>query len=449
MAQPLTKKIGEFVAGVGVAYVPEKATRTARAGFIDCVGVMIAGRAERAPRLLQQVLAPRSGAATLYFTQARATAPEAAWINGTAAHALDFDDTGVRGHPSTVLVPAILAEAEHLDMTGADMLTAYVVGYEVWAELALRERDSLHSKGWHPTGIWGAVAAAAACAWLRRLDAAQTTAAIALGASQSAGLVANFGTMAKPFHAGRSAHAGIIAARLAAAGFTASPDAFEHPQGLLGAVSQHGDTDREREPLLGTSWHIVQEGLNIKKYPTCYCTHRALDGMLDLLQRTGFGPDDVETITVAISDRFGAILRNHRPTTGLQAKFSMEFAMAAAVISNRVGLTELTDHYVCRADVQSLMPRVQIHLGREYDSRNPNAAPYDQVRVRLKSGEELEAVPVRRARGHAEVPLSDNELYEKFEVCLDAAGVKPEAALLFERLASLETMSARALTGAC
>src|SRR5262249_41974697 len=155
------------------------------------------------------------------------------------------DDVALRGHPSTVLVPAILAEAETLDVSGRDMVTAYVAGYETWAELVRREPGFHHGKGWHPTGIFGAIGAAAACASLRRLDPAKATEAIALGAAQSTGLMANFGTMTNPFHAGRSAHSGVMAARLAAAGFTASEDALEHPQGFLAAVSPAGEVDRE------------------------------------------------------------------------------------------------------------------------------------------------------------------------------------------------------------
>lgn len=446
MTRSLTRKMGEFVAGSHNLEIPQKAIEVARSGITDCIGVMIAGRMEEAPQILQQVLGPQNGNASLYFSGVRITALEAAWINGVAAHAHDYDDTGVRGHPSTVLVPAILAEAEELNLSGADMLAAYVIGYETWAELSLRERGSLHSKGWHPTGIWGAVASAAACAYLRRLDVQQATCAIALGASQSSGIVANFGTMAKPFHAGRAAYAGVLAARLAHAGFTASDDAFDHPQGLLRAVSQHGDTDLEREPLCGTAWHIEQEGLNIKKYPTCYCTHRAIDGMLDLRKRSQFSSDDVLEIRVAISDRYGDILRNHQPTTGLGAKFSMEFAMASCVVASHVGLTELTDEFVNRDDVQSLMRRVHLDFGTDYDPGNPNALSADRVTVKLKNGDVLDSGPVSRARGHADLPLNKNELFEKFELCLESAGVKSEASTLFDRLSVLESISARELT---
>src|ERR1700690_4015455 len=196
----LTKHLGRFVADLSANHLPEEAVRVARMGFIDTIGTMMVGRKEDSGRTTPGAPAPATGSATLTFGIRKAPAPEAAWINGTAAHALDYDDVSLRGHPSTVLVPAIMAEAETLDASGSDMITAYVAGYEVWAELALRETGLLHEKGWHPTGLYGAPAAAAACAKLRRLDAEKTTIAIALGASQSSGLMSNFGTMTKQFH---------------------------------------------------------------------------------------------------------------------------------------------------------------------------------------------------------------------------------------------------------
>jgi 2-methylcitrate dehydratase PrpD len=357
----LTKTLGQFVADLSPNRLPEEAVRVARLGFIDCIGTMIAGRREDCVRIMKQVLAPADGPATLTFGREKSTAPEAAWINGTAAHALDYDDVGLRGHPSTVLVPAILAEGETLGSTGADMIVAYVAGYETWAELFRRDTGLLHQKGWHPTGLYGAVGAAAACASLRRLDADKAAQAIALGASQSSGLMSNFGTMTKPFHAGKAAHAGIMAARLAEAGFTASTDALEHPQGFLHAISPTGTEDRTSEAKPGETWAILTQGLGIKKYPTCYCTHRAIDCMLDLVNDTPIRSDEVKKITVNISDYFATILRNHQPDTGLAAKFSMEFAMASGIVAKRVGLRELTDEFVQRPDIQALMRKVHHH----------------------------------------------------------------------------------------
>ena len=442
----LTAELGRFVADLSPNRVPDAALRIARMGFTDCVGTMIAGRGEEPVRLLREVLHPAPGPATLCFTEAGAGSPDAAWVNGTAAHALDYDDVALRGHPSAVLVPAILAEAETLDASGRAMLLAYVAGYEVWAELVGRDRDSHHGKGWHPTGIFGAIAAAAACAVLRRLDGARAAQALALGGSQSAGLMANFGTMTKPFHAGRSAHAGVMAARLAEAGFTASVDALEHPQGFLAAVSPAGRVDRDGPATVGTSWRITQSGLSIKKYPACYCTHRAIDGMLGLVREQDLRPEDVDAVTVELSENYATILRNHAPTTGLEAKFSIEFAMAGAITARRVGLAELTDDFVQRPAVQALMRRVQVRITGELDPEQGGAALADRVQVRRTDGTVLDGEPVHRALGHADRPLPEADLFAKFEDCLAVGGSAIPAEMLFERLRGLEHGTARGLT---
>jgi 2-methylcitrate dehydratase PrpD len=448
MTYPITAELGRFVAGIHAAAIPEAAYENARMGFADCVAVMIAGREEEAPRLLLETLAPPAGDATLYLPGRTAPAPEAALINGCAAHALDFDDVAVGGHPSTVFVPAIMAEAEHLGLSGAAMLRAYVAGYETWAEMSLRERGSLHGKGWHPTGIWGAVGAAAACAALRGLDAEKATMAVALGASMSAGIMANFGTMTKPFHAGRAAQAGVLAARLAEAGFTASPDAIEHPQGLLSAVSPKGETERAARGL-GERWRLAKEGLNIKKFPMCYCAHRVIDSLLALRQAHCFDPEEIEGITAHIGERFTTVLRNHAPKTGLEAKFSAEFAMASAAIRGRVSLSELQDDFVMQPEVQAMIRRVTVMKKPDDDPDHPNQALTEHVTVTLRSGEVLTGPAVQHARGHAAAPLSRRELFEKFETCIDYAEADDIAALdLFDRLMAIGDTPVRGMLAA-
>ena len=443
---PLTRSLGQFIADLSPNRIPDEAARIARMGFIDTIGTMIAGRNEDSVRIMTETLAPGDGPATLTFGDRHAPAPEAAWINGVAAHALDYDDVALRGHPSTVLVPAILAEAEHLGSSGADMIVAYVAGYETWAELFRRDTGLLHQKGWHPTGLYGAVGAAAACAKLRKLDAEKSAIAIALGASQSAGLMSNFGTMTKPFHAGKAAHAGIMAARLAEAGFTANTDALEHPQGFLHAISPTGTEDRTSECQTGVEWAILTQGLGIKKYPTCYCTHRAIDCMLDLVNNSPIKADEIEKITVNISDYFSTVLRNHQPDTGLAAKFSIEFCMASGIIAQRVGLRELTDAFVQRPDIQALMKKVEIVTTTVYDPEMPGAASHDQVTISLADGRIIEGQPVARATGHPSRPLTDQQLYDKFADCLDAGDSPIPADVLFRRLSAIQSITARDLT---
>jgi 2-methylcitrate dehydratase PrpD len=438
MSEGLTRSLATFVAELELAAIPPGALTVVHTGFADCVATMIVGSSEDPPRILLEALAPPPGNASLYLTGRRVPAPEAAWINGTAAHALDYDDVALRGHPSTVLVPAILAEAESLGASGAQMAAAYVAGYEVWAELAGRDPAQHHQKGWHPTGIFGPVGAAAACASLRGLDAGKTAHAIALGASHSAGLVANFGTMTKPYHAGRAAHAGVMAARLASAGFTASPDALEHPLGFLAAVSPKGTADRQSPARVGREWQVLKQGLSVKKYPLCYCTHRAIDGVLDMLAVQPVTPDNVESIRVSTSRRNVAVLRNSRPQTGLEAKFSMQFAMASSLVAGRVGLGELTNDFVQRPDVQALMPKVAVEPDDREDPARPGAAPYDVVVIETRDGRTLESARVTLERGSPEIPLTTDELWTKFASCLVTGNPELAARAVFDALMSLE-----------
>ena len=440
MTTALTTGLARFVAGLRYEDVPAEARTQVALGFTDCVGVMIAGSGEDAVRIITTTLAPPPGEATLTFGPSSAPALTAALINGTAAHALDYDDVAHRGHPSAVLVPAILAEAQALGASGKDMVTAYAAGYETWAELARRDPDQHHEKGWHPTGIFGAIGAAAACASLRKLDAEKAAHAIALGASQSAGVMANFGTMCKPFHAGRAAQAGMLAARLAANGFTASPDALEHPQGFLSAVSPKGRFEIESPVGAGTNWTILKAKLGIKKYPLCYCTHRALDGVLDLVKATPVDARAIKSVTVSLSRNNARILRNHSPQTALEGKFSMEFAMACALITGRAGLAELRDDFVRSKEVQSLMKRVAVRPDDREHPTQPGRAPYDLVIVETADNRTLESAKVEHVRGGPELPLKRDELWTKFESCVQVSPRPFAAEDLFDALMSLDTV---------
>ena len=172
MTIALTQELGRFVASLRYDDIPQAAVSAIETGFTDCVGVMIAGASEPAVQLLLSMLEPAHGESTVLWSATRASALDAAWINGTAAHALDFDDIAQRGgHRSAVLVPAIIAEAEAIGASGRQMIAAYAAGCETWAEIARRDPDQHHHKGWHPTSVFGSIAAAAACASLRGVDA--------------------------------------------------------------------------------------------------------------------------------------------------------------------------------------------------------------------------------------------------------------------------------------
>lgn len=414
--------------------------------FADCVGVMTAGAHDPAPQLLRRVLAPVGGESSI-VGGGRGRATDAARINGAAAHALDFDDSSRRGgHASAVLVPAILAEAEATGATGAQMLVAYAAGYETLSELVLRDPGEHHVKGWHPTGVFGAIGAAAACASLRRLDPGQAAMAIAISASQSAGIIANVGTMTKPLHAGNAAHTGVLSARLAQEGFSAAADAFEHAPGFLTAFSPGGAIDLETPARTGTEWRLCGDNrVGTKQYPLCYYTHRSIDGMLDLLQAHPLNASDIERITISMSPRNATILRYHLPQTGLEAKFSVQFALACCVAAGRPGLSELTTDFVTRSDVQALMKRVTVIRDDRDDPQLPGYAMYDQVVIETRDGRRLEGPRVNKVRGGPDLPLSRDALFAKFDDCMrhgDAGSTRDagDNRALFDLLLSLEQL---------
>lgn len=449
MPAPLTRTLGRFVSALRFEALPERAVEAVRIGFTDCIAVMLAGMNEPVARIVRDAIGTRgsAGESSLSLGAERAAAPDAALANAVAGHALDYDDVALAGHPSVVLVPAILAEGEALGASGRQAVAAYAAGYEVWARLIERDKDAYHRKGWHPTAVLGPVAAAAACAHLRGLDPAAATRALGIAASMAAGVVANFGTMTKPLQAGRAAASGVTAARLAAAGLTAAEDALEHPVGLLAALSPKGRVDLET-PIddLGRDWRLATIGLNVKKYPMCYGTHRALDGMLDLIAAHDLRPDSVAEIEVTTGSAQMAMLRNHRPATGLEAKFSMEFAMAAALTARQAGLAQLTDEFVRRAEVQALLPKVKLALDDTTSAEDPAFAAHDRVRIRLADGRALASPELRFARGHWSLPLKEGELWRKFQDCTNAALVPQDAARLFEALQRVdETATLHAL----
>lgn len=423
-ATGLTASLGRFIAGLQPADVPTEARRTVRRGIADCMGVLYAGRDEPVTgHALAMVAMGAAGEAIVLGDRGRATAPDAAFVNATAAHALDYDDTGLDGHPSVVLAPAVLAEAQRLGATWGQAVAAYVAGYETWAELVFRDADKHHGKGWHPTAVFGTVACAAASAHLRRLDAHQAAQALGIAASMAGGLVANFGSMTKPLQVGWAARNGLLAAGLAERGVTSSHDALESPRGFLAALSPAGRVRLDGACQAGAPWQILRQGLNIKRYPVCYALHRAVDAALSLRPRLEGRLHQISRITIAMGRLQAAMLRSSRPVTGLDAKFSAEYALACAMLNGRLGLAELSDAAVNAPEVQALLRRVQVEPLDAQDPEEPLFSPADLLRVQLDDGTLLDADPVHRALGHATRPIDDAALKEKFLDCGATEGV--------------------------
>jgi aconitate decarboxylase len=447
----LTETLARFVHASASATVPDAAMQIIRTGIIDNIGTMLAGRNEPVVDIVRRHVAarqPQAGESSVLLNQGRAFAADAALINATSAHALDYDDVALSGHPSTVLLPALLAEAEAIGASGADLMRAYLAGYEVWAELIGRDADSHHLKGWHPTAVFGTVGGAAAVACLRKLDVDACRNALAIAASMAGGLVANFGTMTKPFHAGRAAGSSIEAVRLAMLGMTAAADAIEHNAGFLAALSPAGRVDTDRPfDALGKTLRILDSGLSIKKYPVCYSTHRTIDAVIDCATRENIAAENVTSVHAWIGVAQASMLRNHAPVTGLEAKFSLEFGVASALVARAVGLSQLTDEFVGDARIRDLMRKVFISTTERLCPVDPSFAFSDRVEIRLADGRTIDSGEVRFARGNAKMPLTESDLRTKFLDCLSRVP-QINANVLYEQLSRLEQVrDVRTLAG--
>ena len=444
---PLTQAYADFIADSAAWTMPPEIQEVVVLGFTDAIGVMLAGARENAVCRLTQWALMQGGQphARVVSCEEALPAAQAALINATAAHALDYDDFAFSNHPSAVLVPTILAVADAHPASGATMARAYAVGYEVWADLFLREKDLYYDKGWHPTAILGTVGAAAAAAVVQGLSATQTRHALALAASSAGGIFENFGTMAKPYHGGRAASAGVTAAAMAACGLEASATALEGRHGLLRAFSPLGNVDLQSPIHRGDSWHISARRLNIKKYPVVGAAQRSIDAVLGLNQRTRIDPAQVKKMVALISERHAAVMPYHRPQNALEAKFSLEFAIASALRHNAVGFNELQDFVVLDPAMQALMGCITLETTSAFEPDWRDAAPFDQVTVHLRDGTTVSTSQVRRATGHADTPLSATDVHAKFMGCVRHAKVDTATGEhLYQSLQKLVTLAGAA-----
>ncbi|MGD9945865.1 MAG: MmgE/PrpD family protein [Burkholderiaceae bacterium] len=441
-AEGLTNRIAE-AASRGMAGTPGPHVRHAVSrAFTDTVAVMLAGRSTDAVRAVRRhYLASTSGPseASVLLGPEKTASRIAALINATAAHVLDFDDVALQSHPSAVLVPALLAEGERLHVRGTELVNAYVVGYGVWAELISRDADPHHMSGWHPTSVFGSVASAAAVCALRRASAVETRHALGIAASLSGGVMANFGSMTKPLHAGLAAAHGIEASELAACGLTSAEDALEHRSGLLAVVSPRGKVDLSAGELRRLHGATEAIELSVKQYPVCNAVHRVLDAALALIAAHDIAPGDVEVMRVTVSTVQRGLLRYDRPQNALEAKFSLPFALACVLHRRRLGLAELCDEFVRSADIHALIPRIQIEGS---DARSPTHAglPLNELELVLKDGRAFADRDIGPARGSPTRPLGIDELRSKFDDCLSTVE-RPARDLIWTTLMDLDAVA--------
>jgi 2-methylcitrate dehydratase PrpD len=344
--------------------LPDDVVELARQCLLDWLAVTVAGASEPTAALLaDELLAQRDGDATggvtLVGRAERLPLLDATLVNGAASHALDFDDVNqaMSGHPTVPVMSAVLALGEALGASGADVVTAFVAGYETECRVGQALGGEHYRRGFHATGTTGTFGAAAGCAHLLGLEPEATARALGVAAAQAAGLKANFGTMCKPFHAGKAAANGLLAARLAARGYTTAADAIATVQGFAETHTDLLDVDAGlAEPAL--RWHLRA---NLFKYhAACFGTHSSIEGLRRLRTEHGIGADDVERVVVHAAPSQLRMCAIPEPTTGLEAKFSLRQTAAMALAGRDTSAISAYDASVADGDVVALRGRVDV-----------------------------------------------------------------------------------------
>ncbi len=416
----ITLELAKLITAQRFEGLPPQAVHWAKVGLMDTVGATLAGCREDTARLAERALGSASGPSLILGTSRRVSALDAAVVNGAASHALDFDDCNntIGGHPSAPVLSALFALTDEIGASGKDFINAYVTGFETECKIALGVNYHHYTKGWHPTATLGVFGAAAASARLLGLSEFQTATALAIAASFSSGIKANFGTMMKPFHVGHAARNGLYAALLAREDYTANTaNAFEHKQGFFNVFNGEGNYDAAKiVPGWASPWDIVEPGIAIKQYPCCGSTHPAVDAMLQLVREEDVKPAQVARVDSWTHPRRLEHTNRPDPQGSLDAKFSVQYCLARAINDRKVIIEHFEGDTYKDAAVQALLPRIHAaaYTTAQFPAENHFGA---EVKVTLTNGT-VHTRKVDQPFGRtSRNPLPPELLKEKFVNC--------------------------------
>ncbi len=411
--------LASFIVSTDYKNLPREVIDISKSAILDLIGVALAGSSEPPGKLLLEELKESGGNphAGVIGGGFRTSVTSASLINGTMAHALDYDDVSQdwNGHPSAVLVPAILAMGERRHSSGKEILTAYAVGFEAGAKLGIGIGQSMYGRGWHNTSTIGSIASAAAAAQLLRLDLEETKMALGIAASLAGGLRENFGTMTKPLHAGNAARNGNLAGLLAKRGFTASEHWLTADSGFRRAFGADNNGLNDALSQLGKKFSILSPGIWLKYYPSCAGTHSPIEAMLKLRGQHSLNPDEIVEINCEVAPFLPQMLIHHHPKSGLEGKFSLEHSVSVALIDGKALCYQFTDERVNAPDIQAFIPKVKYRvlpqLGNVTDTNLPVT-----ITITLKNGKGV-SISESNPTGKPANPMSPEQLRQKFENC--------------------------------
>jgi 2-methylcitrate dehydratase PrpD len=448
----LTHYVADFVAGAQLTDLPQVVVDNGKKSILDGLGLALSGSVAKSGELVRRHLDSLNlgaGPATVIGSKLKVAPRFAAFANGVGIHADDYDDTqlavakdrvyGLLTHPTAPALPAALALGEAKGASGAEVMLAYHIGVEVECKIAEAINPRHYQTGFHATATCGTYAAASAAGRLMGLDSETLTRALSLAGSQSAGLRENFGTMTKPFHAGRSSESGVAAAQFAESGWTATDKILEAPRGFFSAAGGGYDVNAIAGKL-GAPWTFELPGVSIKPHPSGSLTHPGMTEMLRLIREHGIKAEDVQHVRVGTNSNMPNALIHHRPTNELQGKFSMEFCMAILLIEGRAGLNEFVDEVINRLDVKAMIEKVDFVIDERAE-----AAGYHKmttyIDIDLKGGKKISGM-ADFGKGSPAHPMSFEEVADKFRECAEfAAWDKSRAEEVVSLVSELETLT--------
>ena len=443
----LSEELAAFCCGFDARTLRLEVIDRLKSAVLDGIASMLAG--VREPVAAQVVAAAwaaaggSTGDCTVVGFNWRAPLSTAALVNGTIAHACDYDDSGwtMWGHPTAPLLPALLACAESRECPGLDLLAAFAAGLEVEKAFGLLMQPEHYRRGWHPTATLGLFGAVAGAGRLLGLSAFELQAAFGIAASMSAGLRSNAGYGAKPLHTGLAARNGVEAALLAQAGMSANPLALEGPGGVMALYGTSGDlTIEDAIGRLGQPFEIVEPGLSPKLYPCCSDIHCAIDIVFDEMAAQGFSAGDVEAVRCFVAPMAEPNVRRRDPQTATEAKFSMSYCLACALVHGRVGLAQFTADALRDETVRAVASCISVagDPALAADGGETFSSPAS-VEIDLRDGRRLRTF-LREMRGHPDRPLSPTELVRKFMECAGTVMMAGEARALYAQIGRIETL---------
>lgn len=436
--------LADFVVSLELSRIPVDVVEHAKLCILDWLGATVAGANEKeALELVKLFKEFKPEEATIIGFGVKIPSHDAAYVNGAISHMIELDDIHREAiiHPGVPVVPAALALSEKLEVPGKVFVESVIAGYEV--EIAIGKAvNPSHYKYWHTTGTCGTFGAAAAACKVLGLNFEKMVNAFGIAGTHVAGLIEVFGTSSKPLNAGRAARDGVIAALLADRGFTGPRTILEGDKGFFKATSTERDYDKGFRGL-GIVYEITRNGF--KRHSSCGHTHAAIDAILSLKKKLGLTPHDIVEVEVGTySDAFEIVGKNYEPKTPAEAKFSLPYCIAVALLDGAVSLKQFTHERIMRSDVRNLARKVKVYVDDEVNALYPRKLGA-KVRVKIKNGDIHEEL-VEVAKGNPENPLSKDELIDKFiqlasiRLSLDKCKEIVEMVMELERLSNVREL---------